>query len=128
MQSRAPYAYTIYLSPIGSRNPFFDVDFTYEGDTLRITCIFFNTMRTNGTRSCTVMFGKDLSTCRNLAHSLRSEQSTANTSRISVDLRLPIFSIKQNILCLIMRASDGVHTVEIERRSTVASGILSKYH
>jgi hypothetical protein len=74
------------------------------------------------------MFGEDLSTCRNLSHSLRSEQSAANSSRISVDLRLPIFLIKQNItLCLVVRASDGVHIVETERNLTVASGILSKY-
>lgn len=116
-----------FLLYIGSRNTFFDVDFIYDGDTLRITCIFFNTTTTNGKRSCTVMFGKDLSTCRNLSHSLKREQSIANTLRISIDLRLPIFSIKQNI-CLVIRASDIDEAVEIERRLTVASGILSKYH
>ena len=115
-----------FLLYIGSRNTFFDVDFTHEGDTLRISCIFLNTMRTNGTRSCTVLFGKDLSTCRNLAHSLKREQSTANTLRILIDLRLPVFSIKQNI-CLVIRASgvkEGVHTVEIEKWLTIASGII----
>ena len=109
---------------IGSRNIFTDVNFTilYKGDTLQIMCAFLNTTRINSERSCTVMFGNDLSSCRNLSQSLRSEQSTASVSRISVEL--PIVLVKQNILCLIVRASDGVHTVETERRITAISGIL----
>ena len=109
---------------LGSTNQFFDVDFEFDVDTLRITCIFVNTMQTNGERSCTVMFGpgQDLSSCRNLSQSLKSEQR-ANVSRMSVNLPIFLTKLTSNNVCLVVRASDNRHTVEAERMLTVISGI-----
>ena len=110
----------------GSRYELFDLDFTFDVDRLRITCTFLNTARINVLRSCAVMFGlgKDLSSCKNLTQSLRSEQRAGNTSRISVDL--PITSIyptsNYTDMCVVVRASDERHTAEVERMLTVSSG------
>ena len=110
---------------IGSRNQLFDVNFTFDVDRLRIACIFLNTTITNAERSCTVMFGlgQDLSSCRNLTQSLRSEQRAGN---ISIDLPIGILAKTNmsNDACFVVRASDDRYTAEVQRTLTVISGIL----
>ena len=108
---------------VGSRNQFFDVDFTFDVDRLKITCIFLNTTIANAERSCTVMFGlgQDLSSCRNLMQSLRNEQRAGN---ISIDLPIGILTKPtSNDVCLVVRASDDRYTAEVQRTLTVISGI-----
>ena len=83
--------------------------------------MFLNTTTVKGERSCTVMFGKDLSSCRNLSYSL---QNAANISRISVDLPISLIKLMNKNMCLVVKASDIVHTVETEKRLTVFSGIV----
>ena len=102
------------------------MDFTFDVDTLRITCIFVNTTQMNPERSCTVMFGlgHDLSSCRNLSQSLRSEQKV-NVSRIAVNLPIFLIKLTSNDVCLVVRASNNRHTVDAERMLTVVSGILN---
>ena len=79
-------------------------------------------------RSCTVMFGlgKDLSSCRNLTQSLRSEQRASNASRISVDLPIILINPTSNYVdmctCVVVRASDERHTADVERMLTFSSG------
>ena len=103
------------------------MNFTFDVDTLKITCTFLNTTRTNAERSCTVMFGlgKDLSNCRNLTQSLRSGQKTSNNiSRISIDLPIFLTKLTSNDMCLVVRASDDKHTAEVEKTLTVISGMV----
>ena len=111
---------------IGSRNQFFDVDFTFDVDTLKIMCTFLNITRTNTERSCTVMFGlgKDINSCRNLSQSLRSEQTAGIISRISVDLPIPLNKLTSNDMCLVVRASDARHAAEVKRMLTVVLGTV----
>lgn len=102
------------------------MDFTFDVDTLRITCTFLDTTRINVQRSCTVMFGlgKDLANCRNLTQSLKREQRDDN-NHISVDLPISLTKPMSNdmTLCLVVRASDERYTAEVERMLTVFSGI-----
>jgi hypothetical protein len=109
---------------VGSRNQFFEAAFTFDVDTLRITCTFLDTARINIERSCTVMFGlgKDLANCRNLTQSLRREQRT-DDNFISIDLPISLTKPTSNDMCLVVRASDDRNTAEVERMLTVFSGI-----
>ena len=111
---------------IGSRYQFFDVDFTFDVDTLKITCTFLNTMTTNTERSCTVMFGlgKDINSCRNLSQSLRSEQNAGIISRISVDLPIPLNNLISDDMCLVVRASVARQAAEVKRMLTVVLGTV----
>ena len=83
-----------------------------------------DTTRINVRRSCTVMFGlgRDLANCRNLTQSLKREQRDNN--HISVDLPISLTkSTSNDIVCLVVRATDERRTAEVERMLTVFSGI-----